>query len=283
MTTRRQFLQAGLVVAAAATFPGRTLFSQTSGKKMPTLALQTYTLRQFGFDEIVKKMGEIGIGEMEIAGGNTFSGTQKRSVTLNAEERKQLRSLLAENGIRVMSLGGSQGTEQDFDFAKEMGLRFLQGEPPLDKLVEVSKRAETYGIGFALHNHAKPTKYWDYQENLKRVKDCAPALGFCPDTGHYMRSGFDPLQVVRDMKGRLVSVHLKDLNDTNPKADSNVKLRDVAWGTGKGQVEAILKELLEQGFAGPVIIEYDHIYEDGNVDDVKKCAEFFWKMVGKPA
>jgi sugar phosphate isomerase/epimerase len=114
---------------------------------------------------------------------------------------------------------------------------------------------------------------------LNRVKDCAPALGFCPDTGHYIRSGFDPLQVIRDMKGRLVSVHLKDLNDTNPQADPNVKLQDVAWGTGKGDVAAILKELMNQKFTGPVIIEYDHIYEDGNVAEVQNCADFFKKIV----
>jgi sugar phosphate isomerase/epimerase len=114
------------------------------------------------------------------------------------------------------------------------------------------------------------------------VQDCAPALGICPDTGHFIRSGFDPLEIIRAFKGRMVSIHLKDLNGVNPDGDPEIqkKLRDVAWGTGKGQVEAVLKELTNQGFAGPVIIEYDHIYEDGNVADVKKCAEFFRKTVG---
>jgi len=283
MTTRRQFLQTGLVAATVATFPaGAVLLSQTPEKKAAmTLALQTYTLRRFDFDDIIKKTQEIGINEVEIAGGHSFAGESKRSVTLNAEERKHLRSLLTDHDIRAISLGGCQGTSQEFDFAKEMGLQFLQGEPPLEQLVDVSNQAEEYGVHFALHNHAKPTRYWDYQENLKRVKDCAPALGFCPDIGHYIRSGFDPLQVIRDMKGRMVSVHLKDLDGTNPQADPDVKLQDVAWGTGKGQAEAILKELMNQGFTGPVIIKYDHIYNDGNVAEVKKCAEFFRKIIGK--
>jgi sugar phosphate isomerase/epimerase len=283
MHTRRQFLQTGLFATIAATLPEQILFAQATAKKPAiTLALQTYTLRKFDFDEIIKKTREAGINEVEIAGGNRWAGQNRRSATLNADERRQLRSLLEENRIRAISLGGSQGTPEDFEFAKEMGMDFLQGEPPIDKLVEVSKRAEEYGIRFALHNHAKPTTYWDYRENLKRVKDCAPALGFCPDTGHYTRSGFDPLQVIKDMKGRLVSVHLKDLNGTNPEADPEVKLQDVAWGTGKGQAEAVLKELIAQEFVGPVIIEYDHIYEDGNVEDVKKCAAFFHKIIIKP-
>lgn len=278
MTTRRQFLQAGL--ASVAALSGCRLFAQTGQKKI-TLALQTYTLRKFDFAELIKKTREAGIDEVEIAGGNTWwNGESQRSVTLTADERKRLRSVLEEHRIRAVSLGGSRGTPEDFEFAKEMKMDFLQGEPPLDQLVEVSKRAEEYGIRFALHNHAKPTAYWDYRENLKRVRDCTPALGFCPDTGHYIRSGFDPLQVVKDMKGRLVSVHMKDLNGVNPDADPQVKLQDVAWGTGKGQPEAVLKELMNQGFAGPVIIEYDHIYDDGNVADVKECADFFRKFAG---
>ena len=281
MTTRRQFLQAGLVTAAAMTLNRYSAFA--AEKPAITLAVQTYTLRKFNFEELIKKTREAGINEVEIAGGNTWwDGERGRSVALNAEGRKRLRSILEENKIRAVSLGGSQGTPEDFDFAKEFGLQFLQGEPPLDKLVEVSKRAEEYGIRYSLHNHAKPTKYWDYQETVKRVQDCAPALGICPDTGHFIRSGFDPLDVVRAFRGRMVSVHLKDLDGTNPEADPEVqkKLRDVAWGTGKGQAEAVLKELMSQGFKGPVIIEYDHIYEDGNVADIKQCAEFFKKVVG---
>ena len=283
MTTRRQFLQAGLVAATALALPRRMLVAEPSTKALPTLAMQTYTLRKFNFDEAIKITREAGIDKVKIAGGNTWSwtGNNKRTITLNADERKKLRSVLEDNGVHAISLGGSQGTVEDFEFAKELGLQFLQGEPPLDELVAVSKRAEAYGVRFALHNHAAPTRYWDYRENLKRVADCAPALGFCPDTGHYIRSGFDPVEVIRAFKGRLVSVHLKDLDGVNPDNDPDIRgqLRDVAWGTGKGEAEAVLKELLEQGFVGPVIIEYDHIYPDGNVADIKKCAEFFRKVI----
>jgi sugar phosphate isomerase/epimerase len=287
MTTRRQFLQTGLIAAVAAAIPKHTLLADVAAKKvLPTLAMQTYTLRKFNFDELTKIIREADINEVEIAGGNTWSwtGDNRRTVALDAEERKKLRSLLDEKGVRAVSLGGSQGTSQDFEFAKDFGLQFLQGEPPLDKLVEVSKRAEEYGIRFALHNHAKPTTYWDYRETLKRVQDCSPALGVCPDTGHFIRSSFEPLEVICACKGRLVSVHLKDLDGTNLEADPEIqkKLRDVAWGTGKGQAEAVLKELIAQEFTGPVIIEYDHIYPDGNIADVKKCAKFFRQVVGEP-
>ena len=274
MTTRRRFLQAGLLASAAVAFPGRILFGATPEKKPAmTLGLQTYALRKFPLPEILKITREAGIPEVEISGGASWGGKNK-------EEREQLRALLEANKVRAISLGGCQGTVEQFEFAKEMGMQFLQGEPPLDTLVAVSQRAEEYGVRFALHNHPKASLYWDYQENLKRVKDCAPALGFCPDTGHYMRSGFDPLQVIRDFKGRIVSVHLKDLKVINP-GEENPRFQDTAWGTGKGQIEAILNELTDQEYAGPVIIEYDHIYDDGNVEEIRNCAEFFRKFADK--
>ena len=277
MTTRRQFLQAGLVAASAVAFSRAKLFADAAGPSV-SLAVQLWTFRQFDLHDRIVKTREAGIHQVEISGGISKVGEPgKRAVSMTADEKKQLRDVLAENRVHAISLGGSQGTPEDFDFAKEMGLQFLQGEPPVEKLVEVSRRAEEYNIRFSLHNHAKPTKYWDYRETLKRVQDCSPALGICPDTGHFIRSGFDPLEVIRAFKGRMVSVHLKDLNGTDQ--ETTPKPKDVAWGTGKGQVEAILNELMTQKFTGPIIIEYDHIYPDGNVEDVKKCAEFFHKIV----
>jgi len=281
MTTRRRFLQAGLLTATAAAFPGSMLFSQTPKKKgMITLAVQTWTFRLFDLDEGIRKTREAGIDQVEISGGVLLAGKSKRAAAMTADEKNWLRDILTENKVRAVSLGGSQGTPEDFDFAREMGLDFLQGEPPYEKLIEVSRRAEEFGVRFSLHNHPKESQYWDYRESLKRIKDCSPALGFCPDTGHFMRSGFDPLQVIREFSGRIVSVHMKDLNDTNPDAKSDVKLHDVPWGTGAGQVEAILDELKEQGFTGPVIVEYEYDWEN-NLADVKKCAEFFQKVAGE--
>jgi len=309
MTTRRQFLQAGLAAAAAIAFPGQKLFAQTPTKKPTfTLALQTWTLRDIPngppitFEEAVKITKAAGIDEIEIAGSNTWgwrpegNGRRGRTVDLNAEERRTLRSILDDNGIRAVSLGGSQGTVQDFEFAKEFGMDFLQGEPQhhreqgepwnhqgrmVEVLNTVSRRAEEYGIRYALHNHAYPNRFWDYQQNLEWVKDAAPALGFCPDTGHYIRSGFCPVCVVRAFKERLVSVHLKDLNGTNIRRNPEVRdrLQDVAWGTGYGQVEAVLNELVDQEFTGPVVIEYDRIFPDGNVEQVNLNTEFFRNFI----
>jgi L-ribulose-5-phosphate 3-epimerase UlaE len=57
-------------------------------------------------------------------------------------------------------------------------------------------------------------------------------------------------------------------------------LHDVPWGTGKGQVGAILKELTDQKVRGPVIIEYEHNWEN-NVGEIAECVRFFNSVTGQ--
>ncbi|MDR1959240.1 MAG: sugar phosphate isomerase/epimerase [Planctomycetaceae bacterium] len=287
MITRRNFLKgssfgAGILVLEN-TFSQRRMIAkehQASWEKANLkLTIQTWSFRLFDIEEGLKKTHEAGVGFVEIAGGIKIKGQNKRAVAMTDEERKWFRSVAEENQVKAVSLGGNQGTRQEFDFAAELGLAVMQGEPPFDRLVEVSGLAEEYQIHFALHNHATPNRYWNYKETLKRLDGCSPWLGFCPDTGHMMRSGIDPLTAVRDLKGRIFSIHLKDLNDTNRLDTEKKELYDVPWGTGKGQVEAILHELAAQKVRGPVIIEYEYKWED-NVSEIAECVKFFNKVIG---
>jgi len=286
---RRIFLCNGLFYSGALLLSPlcRNVFAEQGTLTIPgsktaiMLAVQTWTFREFDIDEGIRKIHQAGVEFAEISGGITVKGTKKRASQMTADEKKWLRGVMEENHVCAVSLGGCQGTVEEFDFATEMGLRFLQGEPPVEKLVEVSKRAEKYGIKFSLHNHPKPSRYWDYRESLKRIQDCTPWLGFCPDTGHMIRSGIDPLQAIRDLKGKIISMHLKDLDTLNNEAAvPPTNPHDVPWGTGVGQVETILKELESQAFQGPVMIEYEYHWAD-NLEEVTQCAAFFQKTMEK--
>ncbi|MDR3234609.1 MAG: sugar phosphate isomerase/epimerase [Planctomycetaceae bacterium] len=271
MTNRREFLlTSGGIAAGSLLLP---CYAAAAPSSNLTLALQTWTFRLFDLDEGIRKTKQAGVNEIEIAGGITIGGEKKRASAMNAEERKRIKDVLQETGVKAVSLGGCQGTTQEFDFAAEFALQRLQGEPPFENLVEVSQRAEKYKVRFSLHNHAKPNKYWDYRETLKRLDNCTPFIGFCPDTGHFIRSGLDPLQTVKDLKGRIFEIHLKDLNIPDNK-DGKANLHDVPWGTGQGKVKDILHLLSEEKTAVSVIIEYEYHWED-NLDEVKQCVSFF--------
>jgi sugar phosphate isomerase/epimerase len=72
---------------------------------------------------------------------------------------------------------------------------------------------------------------------------------------------------LRILKGRIISSHLKDLNEMGPNA------YDVPYGSGVSDVPAILKELRHQGFAGNISIEYEHHWENSS-PEVGQCIGF---------
>ncbi len=61
---------------------------------------------------------------------------------------------------------------------------------------------------------------------MHAVEKRDPRIGACADLGHYIRSGEDPVQVVRLLAGRLFGVHLKDF------AEKQDKTKGVILGKG---------------------------------------------------
>ena len=71
----------------------------------------------------------------------------------------------------------------------------------------------------------------------------------------------------RESYGRIISTHLKDLNEKSPDA------HDVPYGTGVSDIPGILAELKRQKFTGNVSIEYEYDWTN-NVAEVAQCVGF---------
>ena len=67
---------------------------------------------------------------------------------------------------------------------------------------------------------------------MKVCKDRSKRIGACADTGHWLRSGLNPLECLKKLEGRIISLHFKDLNEKGPSA------HDVPWETGVCNVTA---------------------------------------------
>jgi sugar phosphate isomerase/epimerase len=108
---------------------------------------------------------------------------------------------------------------------------------------------------------------WDPNYVLSVVKGRDGRIGSCADTGHWVRSGLRPLDCLRILKGRIISSHLKDLNEIGPGA------HDVPYGTGVSDIPALLTELRAQHFAGNLSVEYETHWEN-STPDVGQCIGF---------
>ena len=197
------------------------------------------------------------------------------SEALPPDVRREMKARLKDYGIRMphyyAPVDGNTGNfRKIFDFAKEMGVKTLVAEPPAEVFEKLDELCNEYKINLAIHNHPKSPEsmYWQPENVLKVCEGRSKRIGSCSDTGHWVRSGLDPIQCLKKAKKRIIAMHLKDVIESGkPEA------RDVPLGTGKANYTAVLKELYAQKFRGIMTIEYEHLSPQ-LVEDVAQCAKF---------
>ena len=247
------------------------------------LGAQSYSFNRFTFEEAMAKTKACGMKYIEVYPdqkiGKAFGDTVFKNMT--PAQRQQLKQMLKDNGLTltcygVITPGNEQEWRQLFDFVKDMGFETIVSEAMEKDLPMIDKLCEEYKIGVALHNHPKPSHYWDYQTVLKACEGRSKWIGSCSDTGHWMRSGIDPVVAIKAVgqAGRIRSLHFKDLNEMGPKA------HDVPWGTGQGKAREVLAELAAEGFEGPFSAEYEYHW-DNSVPEIKASAEWFKKTAAE--
>jgi sugar phosphate isomerase/epimerase len=242
------------------------------------LACQLYTFRDRSFYEALDAIATLGIRNVEPC---FFLKLDKKRPKLKTNEslspdlRRELKNRLADRGMKMTNYYAALDADSSvfrkiFDFAREMGVESLVAEPPVEVFDALEQLCDEYKINVAIHNHAQSpkSKYWRPENVLKVCQGRSKHIGACPDTGHWVRSGLDPVECLSKLKGRIITLHLKDVAESgNPKA------RDVPLGTGKANYANVLKQLGAQGFRGVMTIEYEHLSEK-LVQDVAKSLKF---------
>ena len=248
------------------------------------LSLQCWTFNKMTFYEAVDKAASLGLAYVEAYPGQKLS-KEKPSVKLvhpmSPEIMNEVKQKLAQAGVKLVNYGVVELPNDEakcrkvFDFAKEMGIETIVSEPPEEAFAMIDKLCEEYKINVAIHNHPKPNHYWNPDTVLKVCEGRSGRIGACIDTGHWMRSGINPLEAIKKLKGRIISAHFKDLSEFD-----NKDAVDVVWGTGKGDVNAMLAELDRQKFKGVFSIEYEK-YSENLTTEVQKCVESFNKVAAE--
>jgi sugar phosphate isomerase/epimerase len=238
------------------------------------LGAQAWTFRDRTAFEAIDTAAKLGLHYIELYPGQTLSPEHKDlkvGPDLDDEQRVELLKHLASAQVKAVSFGVVEFKKDEkearriFEFAKQLGLENLSCEPEPDALELVDKLCNEYGINAAIHNHPKPSRYWDPAVVLEALKGRSKRMGSCSDTGHWPRSGLVPVECLKKLEGRIVELHFKDITDGV----------DQPWGTGKGDAKGMLAELKRQGFRGLFSLEY----EDGAgallEANVARCIAFF--------
>ncbi len=100
------------------------------------------------------------------------------------------------------------------------GIPLLTISPDDDVLDRSTGLPRTSGVRVGIHNHGPWTRYDKIADVEATLAGRAPNFGACVDTGHFIRSGEDPVEALRRLGPRVHGVHLKDLEDAGFFASS---------------------------------------------------------------
>lgn len=248
---------------------------------------QAYSFNRFTVFEAIEKTAATGSKVIEFYPGQKLSKDDpkaKFSHDSPEEVIAQVKAALAKHGVKAVNYGvvaiptDEAGARKIFAFAKKMGIYAITTES-VNAMDTIEKMVKEFNIAVAFHNHPKREKnpdykVWDPNYVLSIVKDRDPRIGACADTGHWATSGLTPLDCVRILKGRIISVHMKDRPAIGPGQ------HDVPFGTGALNLKGVLDELRAQGFKGNISIEYEHNWEN-SVPEITQCIQFFRNYGGK--
>jgi L-ribulose-5-phosphate 3-epimerase len=242
-----------------------------------------WTFHSVNFPESLAKADSAGLTYIE---PNTFhkAGPELKDsliLQLSAAGIEKLKALIQKKGLKAESIyiaGDStlESWKKQFDIAKQLGVKFVTAEPPVNMWDSIDSLAGAYNIKVAIHDHWKGVShYWHPDSVLQAIQD-HPNFGACADLGHWPKSGIDPVEAVKKLKGHIIGVHLKDI-----AAFNDPKLKDVPVGTGVVDFPAIFQELKDQQFRGHIYIERDAEDQPSNLPTVIQTIKYYHEQVNQ--
>ena len=246
-----------------------------------SLGCQAWTFKEFSVMEAIDKTADAGGKVIEFFPGQKFSADKpdlKFDHNATDEMIAAVQAHLKERGIRAVNYGvvsipnDEAGARKIFAFAKKLNLYGITTES-VDAMDTIEKLVKEFDIRVGFHDHPRRPndasyKMWDPHYILSVVKDRDARIGSCSDVGHWVRSGLVPVDCLKILRGRVISVHLKDLNEKG-----SVDAHDVPAGTGVSDIPGILAELKRQNFSGNISIEYEYNWKN-SVTDVAQSVGF---------
>ena len=241
VVSRRAFLIAGASVAA----PWGALQGFAAG--ISPLGAQSYSFREFGLEDAIAKLKELGLSHMEFCSRHFPANPKDPDLV-------RVKDTISRAGIAVPCYGvvpftaDAKTNREYFDFARALGIGILTADPTPDSFDNLELLCRKFGVKIAIHNRRPRARYNKVEDTLGAVKGRDPSIGACVDTGHVIHSGEKPHEVIRALGPRVVSLHLKDRVFGGEER---------IVGEGDMDLVAVAKALKEIRFDGPIMLEYE--------------------------
>lgn len=265
-----------LVVAAAAAWAQVDTATRTGGA---LLGVQAWSFNHYPLMTAIQMVAAAGGTNIELFPGQQLGGDFAGvgvGPDMGQAATDALRAQLDKYHVHVVAYGvtgidkDEAGARKLFTWAKSLGIGLINTEST-DSIDTIDKMVKEFDMFVGFHNHPRTSdpnyKVWNPAYILNLVKNHDRRIGSCADTGHWVRSGINPVDALRILKGRVVGCHLKDLNEFSPNG------HDVPYGSGISNIPAILDELHRQHYHGTLSVEYEYDWET-SLPEVAECMAF---------
>jgi sugar phosphate isomerase/epimerase len=231
------------------------------------MGIQSYTLRHYKVDEALKHVLDLGLHHVELFGAHFPLDSSPDAIGAMVKKVRTMEIAMSGHGVNHFSKD-HEANRKVFEFASRAGIRNLSADPDPDSFDSLEKLVAEYGLRIAIHNHGPRARYNKIDDVKKAVSGRHRWIGACADLGHFIRSGEDPVKVVKELGDRLFGIHLKDFDA--PKDDA----RGVILGKGHLDVAGVFRALREVRFPadGALSLEYEES-EANPIADVKACLD----------
>ena len=201
--------------------------------------------------------------------------------SLSKEDIHKMKDFIEAHNTKMISMyvGGGNNLEewkQTFEMAKAFGLEYVTCEPLKAHWDMIDSLAGVYNIKVALHNHWKEISIYWHPDSVMNAIKTHPNFGACADLGHWVRSGLDPAECLAKLKGHILGIHLKDV-DQSGKGEATA---DVTVGTGVIDFGKVVAELKQQDYRGAIFVECEHNFGN-NLPDVITSINYIDKLSGR--
>lgn len=251
------------------------------------IGCQAYSFKEFSAFEAIAKTKEAGGKIIEFYPGQKLRPGSPRNETVSHQSSDAtITALLDEckrHGIHPVNYGvvkakDAQEIEEIMSFAKKMGLYGVCTEST-ELVADWENAAKKFDIKVAFHQHggsmSNPSyKVWHPLYILGVIESRDHRLGACADLGHWCTSELKPIECLRILKGRVISVHLKDKSELGRKGVT------VPAGQGVVNIAACIEELKKQKFKGHFSVEHENDWHD-NVSKIQETIDFTRKEWAK--
>lgn len=245
------------------------------------LGIQLWTFHLYPFITAIEKADSCKIKNIEAYSGQPIGGIYNDSFNVNMSDKSKffVKNILSQKKMKlhywgVLNPSGKKEWNKIFEFAKQMGIKVLVAEPLKEDLDYADSLAGMYSMKIAIHNHPKPAPYWAPQLVIEAMYK-HPNIYACADIGHWVRSGLNPVECIKLLNGKIIDVHLKDVDGFN-----NIDANNMLLGKGIINLNGIFEALKKQKYSGQITIEHEQDWLN-NVPGVKENVNWYSNEMNK--